>query len=366
MRSLFLVALVVGVCTPAIMAQETAKAGIYGGIQNLRFTPPAPSKRNAKQKSAIYSGAQNLNFNIPETNKQDVNGLPQAPKSTFFSAISPEMDKRYAGNLPLNSRGAGSRVQCPPSCPRDDYNRFEIYVGYSLLRAEFRLFNLIGDDISDFVGGSFNGFDDDFRFTRDLNGVDVSFTYNFSRYVGAQVDFSTHRRTRDDVDIVFVNPVDSSIVFGDIDRTRFRVSNLLFGVQVKDNQENGPRARPFGNFLLGVSRQRLRLANPAFTADFDGDGDFESIVFGDDDIRFRRTSFALAVGGGIDIRVSDRFSVRALKFDYLPVFARRHVLFLDAPIPIIDPDFNFLFLDVDAGTRTRHNFRVGVGALFHF
>ena len=52
MQKLFLVALVVGVCAPAIMAQDPAKAGIYGGLQNLRS-------------------------NAPETSKQDVSSLPR-------------------------------------------------------------------------------------------------------------------------------------------------------------------------------------------------------------------------------------------------------------------------------------------------
>ena len=344
MQKLFLVALVVGICTPAIMAQEPAKAGIYGGIQNLRF-------------------------NAPETSKQDVNILPQAPKSKFFSAIPLETGKQYANSLPLNSRGAagkvGGPVQCPPRCPGDDYNKVEIYIGYSVLRHETRLFNIIGDDISDFDGVNFDAFDD-LRLTRDLQGVDLSFTYNFSRYVGAQFDFSTHTRTRDDVTIPFLDRDDGFLVLGDIDRTKFRVSNFLFGVQIKDNQEEGPRARPFGTFLVGFSRQRLELGNLTFTGDFDRDGDFESIVFSDDDLTFKRRSFALALGGGIDIRVSDRFSIRALKFDYIPVFARRTVIFLDAPLTGIDPDIDFFFPDLDTGRRTRHNFRVGFGAAFHF
>lgn len=361
MQKLFMVALVVGLCTPAITAQETAKAGIYGGLQNLRFNAPGTTKQDVPQ---------NLRFNAPETGKQDVNILPQAPKTKLFSAIPLETGKQYVNNLPFNSRGAAGRaggpVQCPPSCPGDDYNKVEIYVGFSLLRHETRLFNLIGNDIGDFTGVDFNGFDD-LRLTRDLPGVDLSFTYNFSRYVGAQFDFSTHTRTRDDVVIPFLDRVNRFLVLGEIDRTKFRVSNFLFGVQIKDNQENGPRARPFGSFLVGFSRPRLEIETLTFTGDFDRDGDFESIVFGGDDLTFKRRSFALALGAGIDIRVADRFSIRALKFDYLPIFARRTVVFLDAPILGIDPDFNFFFPeDLDAGRRTRHNFRVGFGAVFHF
>src|SRR5687767_2836343 len=124
MRKLFLAALVLGVCTPAIMAQETAKAGIYGSLQNMRFDAHETSKQDSKQESpkiAIYGGLSNLHLSAPETSNQDVNSLPQAPNSTFFSAISREMGQQFAISPPLNSRGAagsaGSPVQCPPSCP---------------------------------------------------------------------------------------------------------------------------------------------------------------------------------------------------------------------------------------------------------
>jgi hypothetical protein len=94
MRKLFLAALVLGVCTPAIMAQETAKAGIYGDLQNLRFDANGTSKQDAKQepaKVAIYGGLSNMHIAAPETSDQDANSLPQAPKATFFSAISREI-----------------------------------------------------------------------------------------------------------------------------------------------------------------------------------------------------------------------------------------------------------------------------------
>jgi hypothetical protein len=94
MKKLFLVALVVGVCTPAIMAQETAKAGIYSGLQNVRFDANGTSMQDSKQepaKVAIYGGLSNMHIAAPETSDQDANSLPQAPKATFFSAISREI-----------------------------------------------------------------------------------------------------------------------------------------------------------------------------------------------------------------------------------------------------------------------------------
>src|SRR5262249_42864634 len=134
MQKLVLIALVVGLCTPAIMAQETAKTGIYGGLQNLRFNAPETSKQDVPQnlrfnapETSKQDVPQNLRFNAPETSKQDVNILPKAPESTFSSAIPPETGKQYINNLSFNSRDAagkaGSPVQCPPSCPSLVYNR---------------------------------------------------------------------------------------------------------------------------------------------------------------------------------------------------------------------------------------------------
>ena len=82
MQKLFLVALVLGVCAPAIMAQDPAKAGIYGGLQNLQF-------------------------NAPETSKQDVSSLPQTSKSEPLLTATPETGKQYANNLPFNSPAGG-------------------------------------------------------------------------------------------------------------------------------------------------------------------------------------------------------------------------------------------------------------------
>src|SRR5262249_34093302 len=90
MRKLFLVALVVGVCAPTIMAQDAAKAGIYGGLQNLRY-------------------------NALETSRQDVSNLPQTSKPAPLLTATPETGERYVNSLPFNSPAAGvagGRGQC--------------------------------------------------------------------------------------------------------------------------------------------------------------------------------------------------------------------------------------------------------------
>jgi hypothetical protein len=269
MQKLFLAALIVGVgiCTPAIKAQEPGKARINIDYSKLRF------------------------FDA-ETGKRDGN---------------------------LNPRGAagvaGATAQCPPRCPRDDYNRVEIYGGYSFLLLDS--FVTDDPDLDDF-------FNDDGRLH--FNGVDLSATFNFSRYVGAQFDVSFYKRSED---------LDDFGLVGDADA---KVQNYLFGIQVKNNSEDGTRFRPFGHFLAGVSRQRLEIESPLLIP-----------IIGDDEFSFTETSFALAMGGGIDIRVTGNFSIRPIKLDYIPVFVDD----FDA--------FGVLF-----NGRTQQNFRAGAGLVFHF
>ena len=381
MKKLFLVALVVGVCTPAIMAQETAKTGIYGGLQNARFDANGTSMQDSKQepaKVAIYGGLSNMHMAAPETSDQDGNSLPQAPKSTFFSAISREIGQQYAISPPLNSRGAagsaGSPVQCPPSCPSDNFNRFEIYGGFSLLSYDLRLFGLLTRTS---ITGSTRVFDLDRQVRFNLSGGEVAFTVNFSRYWGVQFDFSGHSRDlrRLNADFIIRNsPVFGNIlVTSDVPRTKFRVRNFLVGVQVKDNLEEGPRARPFGYFLLGASRQRLELRDVTIFTDLNRDGIIETFPISNldrDDNRFRRTSFALAIGTGFDIRITDRFSIRPIKFDYLPTRVRTPVLIFTAPtLPILPTSrFTLAFAgdDVNDDKSVRNNFRIGAGVVFSF
>jgi hypothetical protein len=263
MQKLFLVALVVGVCAHAIMAQEPAKDGIYGAVQNLRFHAPEPIWKNT-----------------------EVN--PPAATS--------------ATRNPAQCRG------CPAGI-----NRVEIYAGYSfLLLDSFRTDN---DDFNDVL-------DERIHF----HGADLSATFNFSRYVGAQFDFSIHKRNEDLFDFGVPGNADANI------------QHYLFGIQVKNNSTDGTRFRPFGHFLLGVSRQRLEFESPLLIP-----------IIGDDDFSFRENSFALAMGGGIDIRIARYVSIRPIKLDYLPVF-------------IDDFDaFGITFIG-----RTQHNFRAGAGIVFHF
>ena len=179
-----------------------------------------------------------------------------------------------------------------------DYKRLEFFAGYSHNQID-------------------TGTDDDFPRSGDMfgkresfQGVETSVTGNVSRYVGLKFDFSAHFRQRTFAFPTFPRPL----------KIDWRLYNFLGGIQVKDNSSEAT-FKPFAHALAGVAHTRM-------------DSRIEGVFRGTD----RDTAPAGAVGGGVDIRVSRRFDIRAIQLDYNPT------KFFDG---------------------TQHNFRTGVGIVLH-
>jgi opacity protein-like surface antigen len=195
---------------------------------------------------------------------------------------------------------------------QDDYKKFEFFAGYSHNRIDTGL----SDDDPDL--------DDIIEEREGFHGFNISATGNLSRYLGIKGDFSGHFKTR-------TFPFGSSAVpTAEVD-VRSRVFNFLGGVQLKDNSTEGT-FKPFAHALVGAAHVRNRV-------DFNAD---VCIAVAPSpcpaDFTDSETGFAAAFGGGIDIRASDRISVRAIQFDYNPT-------------RVFD--------------STQHNFRIGVGIVLH-
>jgi hypothetical protein len=65
------------------------------------------------------------------------------------------------------------------------------------------------------------------------------------------------------------------------------------------------------------------------------------------------TSFAMKLGGGLDVRVQRRIDLRLVEADYNPIFTR---------------DFDIAgnpFSVIHAKGRTAHNFTIGFGIVIH-
>jgi len=209
----------------------------------------------------------------------------------------------------------------------DDYKKWEFFGGYSALN-----FDNLGDDtdnaaVNDLLGEK-----------NTLRGFELAITRNFHKYVGAKFDYSLHLREDN-----FSRPAAS----GTIDTT---VQNFLGGIQIKNNTEDGPRFKPFGHALFGVANQKLDVDSPQLPA-----------LFGISDFHVNETSFSMAFGGGVDIRVNDRIDIRAGQIDWNIIKRgdqQLGIVLVPTPFQTVGSPF---FIP---GTR-QDNLRLSIGIVIH-
>lgn len=209
----------------------------------------------------------------------------------------------------------------------EEYKKWEFFGGYSAMQFD----NLGGDtgnaDVDDVLGGR-----------NTLRGFELSLTRNFHKYVGVKFDYSLHLREDE-----FSQPAGS----GTVDST---IQNYLGGIQIKNNDPDGPRFKPFAHALFGVAVQKVDVDSPQLPA-----------VFGISDFHANETSFAQAYGGGLDIRLNKRIDVRAVQIDWNIINRgdqETGIVLRPTPVQTVGTPF---FIQ---GTR-QDNLRLSVGIVIH-
>ena len=193
-----------------------------------------------------------------------------------------------------------------------DRSKGEFFVGYSNNQVDVG----VSDDNNDFQ----DFFDDRIS----AHGINISGVGNVNRWFGIKGDFSAHFKNFD---------VEDPFTPGTIYQVDASLYNFLAGVQVKDNNRDGSRIRPFGHALVGAAHARTKLNDAFFNGPLCTDPDVDC-----GDLTESDTGLAAAFGGGVDVRVNRNFSVRAIQVDYNPTWI---------------------------GGSTQHNFRFGVGIVIH-
>ena len=209
----------------------------------------------------------------------------------------------------------------------DDYKRWEFFGGYSSLYFD----NLAGDtdnpNVNDVLGEKQN-----------LRGFNVAVTRNVTKYFGFKADYSLHLREDN-----FSRPAGS----GTVDTS---VQNFLGGIQLKNNSEDGPRFKPFAHALFGVANQKIDVDSPNLPA-----------IFGITDFHVNETSFAMAFGGGVDIKLNNTFDLRLVQVDWNIINRGEQqtgIVLVPTPQQIVGSPF------VIPGTR-QDNLRLGIGIVIH-
>ena len=164
----------------------------------------------------------------------------------------------------------------------NDHSRFDFFAGYSILRTNYEAERgpIPTEPVITFFSGK-----------QTLNGFNVSATGYLTKNFGLTGDFSGHFTTDR-----------CCIPIPGFATTDIRVFNVLGGPQY--SFRNNSRVTPFVRALAGVANTHARLEIPSFPATETASS----------------TDFALAIGGGVDVRVNDRVAVRVFQVDYNPIF----------------------------------------------
>lgn len=226
------------------------------------------------------------------------------------------MKKTLLGfTLSVLSLGA---ITASPVLAQSERNKFEFFAGYSHNRIDTGLTSEDVDEIGEAFGKRFGA-----------NGVNFSITGNVSKYVGLKFDLSTHSKTE-------------NVTFeGDQLEFKGRITNYLGGIQVKNNLKDGPRVKPFFHALAGMAKQTITVNGPPSIIGGTGTSNVELL-------KLSQNNFALAIGGGIDVRVHRRIDIRLIQIDWNPTYLKGQE-----------------FEDFELDGMMQNNFRFGFGIVIH-
>lgn len=173
---------------------------------------------------------------------------------------------------------------CGVAAQAQETPKVDVFAGYSYVRA----------NPGPTSGDSFS-----------LNGGEASVTYHFRDWVSGVADFGGYHN--------------GNILGTGVDGT---LSTYLFGPRV--SYRSYKHFTPFAEALFGVAHAGAGVAGGA--------------------IGSSQNAFAMAIGGGVDYRLNNRFSIRPLQVDYLMT----------------------RFSEGTPNNQTQNNLRASTGIVIHF
>ena len=207
----------------------------------------------------------------------------------------------------------------------------EVFIGYSNLQAE---------GVPSQEGNQNNSFDDRvFGERAGLHGVNAEFTGYVTPRFGLTGDFSYNQKSSNLSGTG--SGTTGGATTGEIDT---KVFQFMGGPQVRFPNET--RVTPFLRTLFGVANTRFEVEQNQVVTGGTVTNSFNTCA----------TDFAIAVGGGLDVRVNDRFSIRAIQLDYNPIFLRDRSISILGGAGAVQPQ-------TLEGQR-QDNIRLSVGVVF--
>ena len=167
--------------------------------------------------------------------------------------------------------------------------KFFLIAGFALLLFPLTAFGQSTPKVELFGGYSYLRADGDGDPASNLHGWNASIAGNVNHWLGLVADFSGHYGSE---------TVTVGSARGNVDG---RFHSFLFGPRVSARKND--KVTPFFHALFGASHAK---ANGTFTSGA------STINVSDSD-----SAFAMALGGGMDVKLSDAVAVRLIQADYL-------------------------------------------------
>jgi opacity protein-like surface antigen len=215
---------------------------------------------------------------------------------------------------------------------QSDEPKVEVFAGYSFLATQSRITNrdirtlggITPDEFKNITGVELTGND---RFMP-TNGFEASVRRYFSKRVGLTADFSGyyHRET--------------TRFAGTLLRSNTSVYTILGGPHVRF--ANKTRLTPFIHALVGAARLRTSYTEIGST---------DPVTATDSSTRL-----AMAFGGGLDLRLSKRVSLRLFQLDYSPILGKARTVTASDSTSTDTIDLS--------GRAQDKNFRLSIGIVF--
>jgi hypothetical protein len=252
-----------------------------------------------------------------------------------------------------------------------DFPKYELFGGYSYMRSD------LGNSTS-WMGSYYNS--DSVPGASNGHGFEASFTYNLNKWFGIKGDFSTHFSTmnldsKDSYDYSYPdNYYNSGYTETNVRKgsAEMRQYTYLFGPEFSLRKYE--KFRPFAHFLVGfqtVDVHKLNVTEDYLREWRNSDGS----LYSSDHWTYQTTgtvkgtSFAVALGGGVDIKVSKRISLRMPQVDYIIPTLRNLTIDLKEKETDFNSDGSVYFTRTDkynykVPTERFHNVRVSTGLVF--
>lgn len=166
----------------------------------------------------------------------------------------------------------------------EEINNFEVYGGATLTKDYTNSFN------------------------PNVYGIEGAYVKNVNRFVGIKADANVSFNTTEFSFVTVNNNGDPQL---QTVKTKSTDYNFLGGIQIKDNRKEGSRLRPFAHALVGIG-----VNNRNF--DFSNVSTCSQQQAQCPNLSETNVGFSSSFGGGLDIKVNDKISLRAIQVDYNP------------------------------------------------